>query len=167
MQVSGRKAELMDHCGLLTHAFRPFLCVMLFGASWYEGCHQSVIQSSTLSGTITLNDQPIGHGSIRLSPLGQTGGTGGAAAIAEGQYQIQTPGMVSGLYQVQIYAERKTGRMLPSFDGRPPRPETVQYIPGRYHRNSELEIELAPGRNLHDFHLESTESAPATDLERQ
>lgn len=118
-----------------------------------SGCNPFAASPSTLSGMVNFAETPVEQGSIRLTPAGNTEGTGGAASIVGGKYQITTPGLVAGTYQVIIRAEEETGRMLPGFDGGPPRKETLQYIPPAYNRNTKLEVELKPGENRQDFDL--------------
>ncbi len=114
---------------------------------------------SSLSGQATFDGAPIPDGNIRLDPIGDTPGPGGAAKIIAGKYEIpRDAGMLAGKHQVLISATRATGRQVraENLDGGPSTTdEIVQYIPARYNTNLELDVDLEPGENTEDFDLRS------------
>ena len=127
------------------------------------GC-DSAGQTCSLSGQVTYDGEPIAEGSMRLMPLGETGGPGGSSAITGGKYEIPADkGMLAGEYLVVISASRSTGKTIPGPDGEGDIKETVPYIPHKYGRDSELKLTLSAGENSHDFALEKGE--PPTDEE--
>ena len=82
-----------------------------------------------------------------------------ASPIEAGQYEIPfAKGMLAGAYRVTIYGLWSTGRQLrarENLDGERlgSYEETVQYIPDKYNRQTELTVELAAGENTEDFDL--------------
>lgn len=119
------------------------------------GCGPGGGTPASLSGQVTYDGEPVAEGNIRLMPLGETGGAGGASKITGGSYQIPADeGMVAGEYRVVITANRSTGKMVPGADGEGEVEETVPYIPHKYGRDSELTLTVSAGENSHDFTLE-------------
>ena len=57
----------------------------------------------SISGTVTLNGEPLKAGSIQFQPTGQGGGNAGSATITDGNYSIaKVEGLVPGKYLVLI-----------------------------------------------------------------
>ena len=134
-----------------------WLSICVFFVCGILGCGSS--GACSLSGQVTFDDQPITDGNIRLNPIEGASGPGGSAKIVDGRYEIpEDGGMLAGKHRVLISATRETGRMVraENLGGGPDRIEqVVQYIPARYNRNSELEVELNLGENTKDFALRS------------
>ena len=104
---------------------------------------------ATLTGKITLDNQPVVDGQIRLE-----GKEADAASIKDGAYEIKMP---PGEYKVQINASIKTGER-PAYAGDPNSPKidiTESIIPLKYNVNTELKVDLKAGPNQHDFNLVS------------
>ena len=120
------------------------------------GCSDN---SCLLSGQATFDGSPIPDGNIRLNPVGDTPGSGGAAKIVDGAYEIPVDaGMLAGKHEVLISATRSTGRQIraENMSGGPATTEEiVQYIPERYNTNTELVVDLEPGENTENFNLTS------------
>ncbi|MBN2296899.1 MAG: hypothetical protein JXM70_31020 [Pirellulales bacterium] len=106
-----------------------------------------------VAGQVTLDGQPVDGGEIRFLP---NVGLPSRARIANGQYTIpKATGPSVGPVRVEITWVRKTGRKVTDMIPGPMIDETTQCIPERYNRNSELEVEIQPGTNRHDFELKS------------
>lgn len=120
---------------------------------------------SSLSGIVSYDGKVIEEGTVRLFPVNGTLGKGAAGNIVRGEYSIPVDaGLPPGTYSVVITALRETGRWSSAPEVVPiefggsgkleKRKEVVQYIPKKYNRASELEIELVSGDNSRDFQLE-------------
>ncbi len=136
-----------------SQAFWSMVCALM--AACIVGCGGGA--ACSLSGQITFDGQPVPDGNIRLNPVEGTPGVGGAAKIVNGAYEIaEGDGMLAGKHQVLISATRGTGRMVraENLDGGPSQTEYIeQYIPTRYNRDTELELDLEPGENTKVFSL--------------
>lgn len=119
------------------------------------GCSQGP-ERGEVSGTITLaTGKPLEAGIIRFVPV--ESGPSVFAPIVNGQYQLTgDKGPLVGQHKVVITAERKTGRKLQQPDG----PvgvfydEIDQFLPAEYNQQSELRIDIRPGKNTFDQKLE-------------
>ncbi len=114
---------------------------------------------AALNGRVTFEGHSVQEGEVRLVPT-STGADAGqvtGAAIVQGRYDIPgDKGTAPGTYRVEIRAEKKTGKKLPSFPPSPPGTmydETVQLIPSKYNEKSTLTVDLASGSNTKDFEL--------------
>ena len=66
-----------------------------------------------LEGTVTLDGQPLGEGSISFVPLPGTTGPTAGANIAAGRFSVAADrGTFTGAFRVEITAKRKTGRQV-------------------------------------------------------
>lgn len=101
-----------------------------------------------VSGTVTLNEQPLEHGQILLSDAAGTAATA-YGEITDGRYRLQTP---AGTKQVRITALQETGRTKAEGMGMLV-PETVELIPPRYNTQTELTIEVA-AEGPQEFHFD-------------
>ena len=109
-----------------------------------------------LSGTVTLDGQPLPTGRITFDPLGSGPTAGGR--IEDGEYRIgAAQGPLPGKYLVRISSHQPTGRILDhpeSADGK--YEETKEVVPPQYNDFSELSITVTDdGDNKHDFELKS------------
>jgi hypothetical protein len=138
------------------HALRvgglPIAESILLGLLTATGCGTS---KTIMNGTVTLDGVPIEKGTIMLMPTNGKGQTAGCG-IAAGKYSMDVS---PGPMQVRITANRKDGKMPD-----PLNPGSgaiidryVDYVPERYNERTELEVLVKPGRNKHDFTLESVE----------
>jgi len=120
----------------------PVAAILVVFASCCLGCQQNEIERATISGTITLDGEPIPKGQIRFVP---TNGPVWSAWIANGVYTTEgTKGVPIGDLQVRIEAYR-----TPSWykGGKSPDDETPleQYLPKKYNSLSELKMTVEPG----------------------
>ena len=118
------------------------------------GCEDSNGRIS-VSGLVTLGNVPVKQGSVRLIPTG--GGPTSGGDIVDGKFAIPADkGVLAGTFRVQITARRPSGKMhVDEITGREFEvPE--QYIPARYNKRSELEMDVTEsGDNHFEYHLES------------
>ena len=121
------------------------------------GCGTSDEGREPVTGTITLDGQPLPDGSLTLVPLA-AGPTVGAT-ILDGNFAIARPdGPLPGAYRVEILSIRSTGRTIPDPEG--PKGTTVaerkNVVPDRYGSRSELRAEVTPaGPNTFRFEIDS------------
>jgi hypothetical protein len=131
--------------------------VTFLALAFASGCGSS--DRSRVRGQVTLDEQPLEHGSITFIPRGGTQGPLSGAVITNGQYAIESAnGPVPGSYKVTINSAKKTGRKLPQPPPAPPgstMDEVVEAIPGIYNESSTLTREVKTGDNRLDFHLKS------------
>lgn len=97
-----------------------------------------------VSGTVTLDGEPIENGTISFYPTGKDGQTAGGG-IENGKYTVEaSPGEMT----VVISASKVVGKQK-MYDT-PDSPEVdkvVELIPDRYNKTSELKVNLKPGDN--------------------
>ncbi len=105
---------------------------------------------NAVSGTVTLDGQPIEKGTIEFMPVDGKGPTA-AAVIEEGAYRAR---VAAGPKQVRIVGYRKTGerRIVPGDASSPKIDIQEQIVPARYNTSSELHCEIGVA-NRHDFEL--------------
>lgn len=118
----------------------------------------------SVKGFVTFDGAPLETGVVVMLPAGDTKGPTAGSAISDGAFSIAAAsGPVVGRYRVEIKALRKTGRQVKALvpvGGRKERAEAEQFIPAKYNKDSEIEIEIKPGRNTISLELKS-EPKPA------
>ncbi|QDT65256.1 hypothetical protein [Calycomorphotria hydatis] len=130
----------------------PAVIILLAGC--FSG--PAVPQRMIVQGKVTWNGQPLESGKLLLIPKTASAATSSGADIVDGQYKIDNKGgAMSGVYRVEITAERVIGKPLPGEVD----PITEQYIPDRYNANSTLTIDVnsSAGPVLQDFELREME----------
>jgi hypothetical protein len=104
-----------------------------------------------VSGTVTLDGQPLERGSISFQPVGD--GTSSGATIENGTFSIpEQRGLPPGTYTVRIYSSQD-GVMADEIPGeiRPPR----ELIPSDWNTDSKHQIEVNGGDNTFTFDIQS------------
>ena len=95
-----------------------------------------------VSGTVTLDGQPLENGTISFYPTANSGQTAGGG-IQNGQFTVDaSPGEMT----VIISANKVVGKNKMFKDG-PETDKVVELIPDRYNKTSELKVTLKPGAN--------------------
>jgi hypothetical protein len=109
---------------------------------------------SPVRGNVNFEGQPVEQGGIVFLPEGsgendQPRATG---EIHNGHYDLDDHhGPRPGPYRVQITWQKKTGRQVPRGEEGRLIDEMEQVIPPRYNTESELIVEVKPGRNTFNF----------------
>ena len=67
----------------------------------------------------------------------------------------EASGANGGQYRVEIHWYKKTGRMLRNADTGDLYEERAEGLPDRYHKESELTVEVSPEQTTFDFDLKS------------
>lgn len=130
---------------------------MLLLASVLVGCSEPARNRAIVYGQVKIDGQPVEAGSINFMPTsGNTGPTAGGS-IEHGSYRIELQkGVVLGKNRVELRANRKTGRKVPSpFGSNDTIDELVDAFPSEYNSNSTLVREISRGENHLDFDLTS------------
>ena len=116
------------------------------------GCRDSGPQLGTVSGTITLEGEPLPNAKVLFQP-GPGGSPSEGRTDSNGKYELQygidKPGALVGEHVVRITTyqlERETA------DG--PLILTKESVPAKYNEQSELTREVKPGHNELNFELE-------------
>jgi hypothetical protein len=129
-----------------------FLSVSLAGCGDSDGLAREAI-----SGTVTLDGQPLADGAIQMLPINRTEGTAGGAIVKDGKYTIEREkGLLPGQYRVVI-SSSQAGAAAPS-DG-PPGPVPTSDapkdpIPAKYNIETTLTADVKSGTpNVFPFEL--------------
>src|SRR5690606_25779725 len=97
-----------------------------------------------IQGSVTCDGQPLAQGQIVFEPRGT--GRMSVAQIDAGRYRLPDGfGLAEGEYVVRITSDRPTGRKIqPAAYSQDQAPAEVyeQFLPPKYNRDSELDIEL-------------------------
>jgi hypothetical protein len=106
----------------------------------------------TVSGTVTLDGQPLKSGLIRFVPAdGQT--PTAEATITDGEFSAEVP---VGEKQISISAPKAVGKRPAYQTPNSPMIDIVEeLLPARYNMTSELKLNVTGGRQTEDFKLES------------
>jgi len=104
----------------------------------------------TISGSVTLDGEPVEDGSISLMPI--NGGSMGGGLIENGHYTAKSsPGEMA----VQIHAHKMVKKQNPTREEveRGLTEDSVSIIPPTYNRQSKLRITVAPDQKNFEFNL--------------
>jgi hypothetical protein len=80
--------------------------VLILGAVLISGCGGGDgLERVALSGSVTLNGEPVPNGVVRFAPAAGTEGPMASAMITDGRYQVpRDVGPVAGNYEARIHA---------------------------------------------------------------
>jgi hypothetical protein len=111
------------------------------------------VGKSDVTGTVTLDGQPVAAGSITfVSQGGELRREG--AVIQDGKFQASLP---PGKYKIELNAQKVVGkRTQVGMDGKNEEVEiTEELFPERYNTQTELSEEIKPGQNTLKLDLKS------------
>jgi hypothetical protein len=144
------------------------LGVALLAAVPLAGCADDGPARKAVSGTVALDGRPLDAGSITFAPV--DGFTAANAEVVDGAFRIdRASGLAPGRYQVQIVADRSTGKTIPNPDF-PDRTieEVNNVIPPRYNVKTELTVEVKPDADEpYAFNLSSQAAAAPSRSRRR
>jgi len=129
-------------CG---HAF--WRCFALVAFLTLIGC----VDSTTVSGTVSMDGQPVKSGAITFVKTdGELVRAG--AVISDGTFQAK---LAPGKYRIELTGQKVVGkRKQKGFDGKDEEVEsTEELFPERYNAKTELSQEIKPGPNKIDLKL--------------
>jgi len=128
-------------------------CAALFVLSLIclPGCSPG---KSTVSGTVTLDGQPVQSGAITF--VKDEGGSmvREGAVISDGKFEAAVP---PGKYKLELTGQKVVGkRTQTGFDGKPETLDvTEQLFPEKFNTKTELMQEIKPGANPINLDLKS------------
>jgi hypothetical protein len=148
------------HCGkygMMRRAFGPrfsnlYRCVLVIGfCSLLAGCGGRS-DLGLVTGRVTLDGKPVADAAVEFTPTTE-GSIATGRTDSSGEYSLMfsrdVAGASLGENVVRIstfdvdYVEGKGEVSIP------------ERIPAKYNRNSELKVTVEPGKNRHDFDLDS------------
>ena len=105
-----------------------------------------------VGGTVKVDGKLLEKGSILFVPIDGKSSTSGGE-ISNGRYSVKVP---VGPMKVSISAPKVVGKkkIYPTPDS-PEMPITQEALPGRYNEQTELKLDVQPGKNEKDFDLQS------------
>ncbi|HYT94971.1 MAG TPA: hypothetical protein VEL76_40015 [Gemmataceae bacterium] len=97
---------------------------------------------------------------MTLFPIGEPGSEGKripvSGEIKEGRYALgDGKNLRPGMYRVEAYWHKKTGKQIPSGDPPNTVDETKQVVPEKYNKNSQTTVDIKAGANKLDLPLTS------------
>lgn len=116
------------------------------------GCGGDASGRYAISGTVTLDGQPVTTGAIAVIPAQGTDGPTSGGSIEDGEYSIPaSKGPTAGRYRVEIRWPREAGQveLYPGQSGA----KFEEAIPAKYNSKSTLEIQVGEGSTEHNFDL--------------
>lgn len=126
-----------------------FAAVTAWAISCWTGCSSSGPELGTVSGTVTLDGQPLPDATVTFMP--ETGRSSSGRTDPEGKYELNytfdRAGAVVGKHIVRITTAGKSGAESPD--------PSDEKLPARYHANTELKAAVERGHNEVDFDLTS------------
>ena len=126
----------------------------------FSGC--SGVAEMPVSGQVTYGDEPILKGTIVFRPT-EPGLPQAVASIQEGRYQtVDTEGVASGDYLVQITGYRSTGETFDrgALHGNRTGEVMEQFVPATYNSASTLSVTIKKGQAVYDFQLPLVDTEP-------
>lgn len=122
--------------------------VVLFSA--FAGCGKS--DWGYLNGTVLLNGQPVGPGTISFEPVDRDRAGAIAQFGEDGKFQMVSSGRKEGAPTGEYRVSIRGGQNLGEETAGPPPPSK---IPARYRNSqtSDLKVTIEPGRKTVDFNL--------------
>lgn len=113
------------------------------------GCTNSVPESE-VTGTVTVNEQPVLEGQITFHPV-SGGGKSASGRIEYGNYRLKVP---PGEKLVEIYGQREIpGRYSSELVNGQKVLMREEFVPSRYNTKSELKATIPAASSTQDFHL--------------
>jgi hypothetical protein len=123
------------------------LCLTFLG-----GCTE---KGAELSGKVTLDGVPLDDATITFVPMTGTQRQAAWSTVNDGFFQIDAKdGLGTGQFRVEIRALRAVGGKSNQVD--PDLVPAKEAVPTRYNSQSELRVNIKPGKNKADFELKTT-----------
>jgi hypothetical protein len=127
-----------------------------------SGCGGSSdgLPREAVSGSVTLESQPLAKGTIQFAPTSDKVPTSATAGIVDGKYSIpRSEGLVPGTYKVAISSvtEAAAPKAVHGLPG-PTRPPAKNLVPKQYNTASTLTAEVKSGEaNTFPFEITKNE----------
>jgi hypothetical protein len=135
------------------------LSVLIIFVATFCGCSEAQPQRAAITGSVSINKQPVPEGTIKFVPTGDTKGTSAGAEIVDGEFTIPAEnGPTYGKYKVEIHWSKKTGKQVEMGSPAPPGTkvdEVIEAISPKYNTETKLEKEINEAEHDFDFSLDS------------
>jgi hypothetical protein len=158
------RSDLEESIGMKCKRFVTAVFFLALIAWTPGGCTRGAADRGAVRGKVTVDGSPLPEGSIEFIPMDPRQGQTGSTGIKNGEYAIAAQGgLLPGEYQVQIRAERRTGKKHWDGMGDERRPasqknyveEMESYIPAKYNDRSTFKAKVEPGKvNEFNYNLE-------------
>jgi hypothetical protein len=113
-------------------------------------------QRFPLSGRITYDGVPVDAGTISFLPLSDDKQRVSGGVIEDGAYSIpEAKGANEGKYRVEIRWAKRTGKQYYDRELEMTVDERKEGLPPRFHKQSELTVEVSAKQTTFDFDLKS------------
>jgi len=122
------------------------------------GCSDPNTQKrGEVTGTVTLDGQPVEDAAISFFPVGSTSGPSAGGKIVNGKYLVpQAQGPVIGDNRVEFNGAKKTGKKIKDrFGDEMTQDQIVPLFPDKYNIQSKEQVRIEAGQNTHNFDLKS------------
>ena len=97
--------------------FRSLLTITLLTCLTISGCKGGQ-NTKVVYGTVTVGGEPVQSGEVIFVPIEGTPGPRSMGKIQDGSYRVEARGGVTlGTHRVEVFAEGKTGNMVPGREG--------------------------------------------------
>jgi hypothetical protein len=113
------------------------------------GCSNN--RMAQVTGTVSLDGQPIDKGSISFIPADGKGATAGSE-IKDGKYNVSKVSPGTMLVQIR-YAKVSGTKKLYDAPGSKTRDTYTEVLPKKYNDDTELRFDVQPGRNEKNWEL--------------
>jgi hypothetical protein len=128
------------------------LCAAIGACSKAE---YSGAQRFGLSGKVTYEGQPIDVGSIAFLPQAPDQRVSGGY-IMDGQYSVpEAQGANAGKYRIEIRWQKLTGKKTRDPHSEDVTEQRAEGLPAKYHKDSELTVEVSENQTTFDFDLKA------------
>jgi hypothetical protein len=124
--------------------------LILFAVAALTGCSGGDPNFSEVSGSVTVDGQPLKEGNITFSSVSGNAPSAGGP-IADGKYAAKVH---IGSTKVEIRASKVVGqKKVYDTPDSPVQPIMEEVLPAKYNEQTELTLEVEPGTTVKDFDL--------------
>ena len=136
------------HCADRIQRISVVRATLLAAAILMGGCAKS--NMGVVTGTISVDGTPAKSGSIAFIPVNGKSSTAGAE-IVDGRYTANVP---FGAAKVEIRVPKVVGqKKLYDTPNSPIQPLLAESLPRKFNDDTELKLDVQPGKNLQDYEL--------------
>jgi hypothetical protein len=113
-------------------------------------------QRFPLTGEATFDGEPIDWGAISFLPMAGEKQRVSGGIIQDGKYDVpEAKGANPGKYRVEIRWAKLTGKKVIESDSGELIDERKEGLPSKFHKDSELTVDVSEENTTFDFHLKS------------
>lgn len=124
--------------------------ILLLVALLIAGCGKS--NFGVVNGTVAVDGTPAKSGSIAFFPVDRKSSTAGSE-IVDGRYMAK---VALGTAKVEIRVPKVVGqKKLYATPDSPVKQVLAESLPRKYNDETELKLDVKPGKNVQDFELET------------